>query len=80
MEYLRQAATRSRHIYILLDALDECPADNTRDDVLSAIQTIRQWSLPGLHLLITSRDVVDIRQTLNVEAQNTVSLKNENVG
>ena len=79
MEYLRQAATRSRHVYILLDALDECPADKTRDDVLSAIQAIRHWSLPGLHLLVTSRDAIDIRQTLNVEAQNTVSLKNENV-
>jgi ankyrin repeat domain-containing protein 50 len=40
---------------------------------------MRQWSLPGLHLLVTSRDVVDIGQALDVEAQNMVALKNDNV-
>lgn len=56
LEHLREAVARSRHVYILLDALDECPADDTRDDVLSAIQTMRQWSLLGLHLLATSQN------------------------
>lgn len=79
MEYLRQAVTCRRHVYLLLDALDECPMGDTRDHVLSTIQTMRQWSLPGLHLLVTSRDVVDIRQALDVEPQNMVSLRNENV-
>ena len=79
LEYLQQAVTRSRHVYVLLDALDECPAEDTRDGVLSTIQTMRQWSLPGLHLLVTSRDVVDIRQTLDVEVQNTVELKTDDI-
>ena len=79
MENLRQAVTRSHHVYLLLDALDECPVGDTRDYVMSMIQTMRQWSLPGLHLLVTSRDILNIRQVLDVEAQNTVALKNDNV-
>ena len=79
MEYLRSAMTRSHDVYLLLDALDECPTGDTRDYVLSTIQTIRQWSLPSLHLLITSRDTIDIRQTLNVEIDNTVVLTDDNV-
>ena len=79
LEYLRQAVIRSPHVYILLDALDECPADDTRDDMLSAIQTMRQWSLPGLHLLVTSRDILDIRQAVNVQVENTVGSKNDKI-
>ena len=79
MEYLRQAVTRSHHVYLLIDALDECPVGDRRDSALSTIQTIRQWELPGLHLVVTSRDVVDVRQALDVEAQNMVALKNDNV-
>jgi hypothetical protein len=47
------------------------------------IDTIRQWQVPGLHLLVTSRDVPDIRDHLQVPApQQTVehiSLKNDGV-
>ena len=71
--------TRSHHVYLLIDALDECPGGDRRDSALSTIQTIRQWELPGLHLVVTSRDVVDVRQALDVEAQNMVALKNDNV-
>lgn len=47
MEYLRKAVTRDRDVYILLNALNESPGVNARDDVLTMIQTMRQWSLPG---------------------------------
>ena len=79
MEYLRSAMTRCHDVYLLLDALDECPMGDTRDYVLSTIQTIRQWSVPSLHLLVTSRDILDIRQALNVEVENTVALTDDNV-
>jgi hypothetical protein len=83
LEYLRQAVARSRHIYILLDALDESPVDISRAEVLSVIDTLRQWQLPGLHLLVTSRDVPDIRDHLQFPTFNKdvehISLKNESV-
>jgi hypothetical protein len=83
LEYLRQAVVRCRHTYILLDALDESPIDISRAEVLWVIDTIRQWQLPGLHLLVTSRDVPDIRDHLQDPAlQQTaehISLKNNGV-
>lgn len=76
-EYLRQAANRCRHIYLLLDALDESPTDTARADVLSIINTIRGWHLPGLHLLVTSRDMLDIKEGLNAEDHDMVALQND---
>ncbi len=79
MEYLRQAVTRARNVYILLDALDESPEEDKREGVLSTIQAMQQWSLPGLHLLVTSRDLIDIRQSLDVEVHNMIPLENDEV-
>ncbi|KAI9873943.1 MAG: hypothetical protein M1823_007799, partial [Watsoniomyces obsoletus] len=83
LEYLRQAVTRCRNVYILLDALDESPAENSRAEVLSLIETLRQWQLSGLHLLVTSRDVPDIRDHLPSPALSQgiqhVALKNDNI-
>ena len=78
-EYLRQAVNRCRHIYLFLDALDESPAETSRTDVLSIINTLRGWQLPGLHLLVTSRDIADIREGLNTETNYMVALQNNDV-
>ncbi|KAF7512590.1 hypothetical protein GJ744_000851 [Endocarpon pusillum] len=78
-EYLRQAVNRCRHVYLLLDALDESPADTSRADVLLIIDTILGWQLSGLHLLVTSRDLLDIREGLNTETHNIVTLQNNDV-
>src|SRR4051794_27655196 len=51
----------------------------SRADVLSIIGTIRNWQLPGLHLLVTSRDIIDIREGLNAQAHNMVTLQNNEV-
>ncbi|KAK5213959.1 hypothetical protein LTR41_000151 [Exophiala xenobiotica] len=83
LEYLRHAVARCRQIYILLDALDESPVDVPRAEVLWVIDSMRQWQLPGLHLLVTSRDVPDIRDHLQFSALKQgvehVSLKNDSV-
>ncbi|OQV11276.1 NACHT domain-containing protein, partial [Cladophialophora immunda] len=83
LEYLRQAVARCRHIYILLDALDESPEEISRSELLSAINTLRQWQLPGLHLLVTSRDVPDIRYHLQFptlqQGVEHITLKNDSV-
>jgi len=79
LEYLRQVITRSQQLYILIDALDECPDDGRRFNVLSVVQTMRQWSLPNLHLIITSRDILDIRQSLDAIKDGAIELRNEGV-
>jgi hypothetical protein len=49
-------------VYIVFDALDECPE---RSGVLAAVQGIHNWELDTLHLLATSRRERDIEDTLS---------------
>lgn len=78
-EYLQSAINRKEHVYLLIDALDEIPQRSRGRDVLPTIQRIRDWGLPGLHLLVTSRDVVDIRQSLQTTPDAAINLRNESV-
>lgn len=83
LESLRQVVGRSRHVYLLLDALDESPIGSSRDEVLSVIRTIRQWQLPNVHLLVTSRNEPDIRnylQSSDLElGKKHIALNNDSV-
>jgi len=50
------------HVYLIGDALDECPqSELCRDDLLNGIHEIADSNLDCLHFLTTSRDEVDIR-------------------
>ncbi|CAG8899011.1 unnamed protein product [Penicillium egyptiacum] len=73
---LRQTICRFNDTYILLDALDECPRYDKREGVLGAVETIRQWDLPTLHLLVTSRNEIDIRHSLETPSSQDISMKN----
>jgi hypothetical protein len=64
-------------VFILIDALDESPTTlDVRATVLSTIGLIRHWNLPCLHLLVTSRDLGDIRESLNPHQDQIVIMKN----
>lgn len=63
-----------RDSFILLDALDESPRGDKRKGVLRAIQVIRQWYLPSVHLLVTSRDELDIRRSLDPSRDQDLSI------
>ena len=74
-------------VFILIDALDESPmieeealdesqSSTVRATVLSTIKVIRNWNLPCLHLLVTSRDLADIRDSLNPRQDQIVIMKN----
>lgn len=76
---LHRIAQRFSNIYILLDALNECPRHQKRTGVLATITTMREWDLPALHVLVTSHDVFDIRQSLNPQAGQEVTMKNPGV-
>jgi hypothetical protein len=53
-------------VYIVMDALDECPkAGSQRETLLDVLREIHSWQLPCLHLLTTSRREVDIQESLN---------------
>jgi ankyrin repeat domain-containing protein 50 len=73
--HLRYLIQKFDQVYILLDALDESPRYGQRDQVLDVIQKMRNWLLPGLHLLVTSRDELDIRESLSPTGNEAVAMK-----
>jgi hypothetical protein len=75
---------RSVPIYLVMDALDECPNDSgdlpsrsPRGKVLSVVEELVKLRLPNLRLCITSRPELDIRTCLNPLAPQEISLHNE---
>jgi len=55
-------------IYIILDALDECPntsgIPSPREQVLNLLKDLVSLQLPNLHICVTSRPEIDIRAML----------------
>ena len=68
-------------IYIILDAVDECPNSygipSPREQVLTLIKELMDLHLPHLHICATSRPEFDIRATLGPLALHSVSLHEE---
>ncbi|KAH9166809.1 hypothetical protein EDB89DRAFT_1857067, partial [Lactarius sanguifluus] len=65
-------------IYIILDALDECPNISgippARKQVLDLLKDLVGLQLPNLHICITSRPEIDIRSALEPLAFHPVSI------
>jgi hypothetical protein len=65
-------------IYIVVDALDECPNfsgyPSQREQVLRVIQELVKLRLPHVHFCLMSRPEVDIRDVLEPLADHNVSL------
>ena len=68
-------------IYIIVDALDECPNSSglpsPRDQVLDVLQELVDLHLPHLHFCVTSRPEMDIRDVLEPLARHCMSLHDE---
>ena len=79
MEYLRLLIERFKHVYIMLDALDESPRDGPRGHVLDALETMRGWTLQGLHLFVTSRDERDIHEFFDLSTSQKVAMQNPGI-
>jgi hypothetical protein len=56
-----------RHIFIIIDALDECPNGTTeRSDLCAALNEIMGWKTTlNLHVLVTSRRETDLVEGLS---------------
>ncbi|KAL7789091.1 ankyrin repeat-containing domain protein [Trichoderma ceciliae] len=55
------------HIYVILDALDECPTASPEDyraEMLGAIRAIQRIYRSNIHLLVTSRQEIDIQKCI----------------
>ena len=70
-----------RPVYIILDALDECPnwpgIPSPREQILALVEELVGLHLPQLHICVTSRPEFDIRATLTPLAHHRVSLHDE---
>jgi hypothetical protein len=68
-------------IYLIFDALDECPSTSGvpsfREQVLDLVKELVDLHLPNLHICVTSRPEVDIRDDLESIASHSVSLHDE---
>ena len=75
--------SRNFPLYIIVDALDECPdtsgLQSSREKLLALIQELVGLSLPNLRFCITSRPEVDIRDVLEplTTTSSRVSLHDE---
>lgn len=65
LECLRKVIKRFQNVFIFLDGIDENSPGGKREEVLSILGKIRNWDLPGLHVLVTSRDEPDVRASLH---------------
>ena len=78
-QMLRQPGQRP--IFIVLDALDECPdcpgLPPPRSEVLQLVKELVDLRLRGLYICATSRPEVDIRAVLEPLAFRSVSLHDE---
>jgi hypothetical protein len=68
-------------IYIILDALDECPnmfgIPPARRQVLDLLKDLVGLRLPDLHICVTSRPEIDIRTALEPLAFHPVSIHDQ---
>ena len=80
-QMLRQRLPGQGPIFIVLDALDECPDSSAfpspRDEVLQLVKDLVELQLQGLHICATSRPEVGIRAVLEPLAFRSVSLHDE---
>jgi len=70
-------------IYIIIDALDECPASSVsgrpsaREEILELIKGVVGLKLPNVHLCVASRPEIDIKRLLRPLKPLEISLHDE---
>jgi hypothetical protein len=62
-------------VFIVVDALDECPGDGTRESLLKELQGLA----PSVRLLVTSRDLPSIAQHLYDAERLDIPANNQDV-
>jgi hypothetical protein len=71
----------SQPVYLVMDALDECPNDSgipsSREKVLMTVKELVELRHPNLRLCVTSRPEFDIRTALGPLATQQISLHDE---
>ena len=70
-----------RPMYLIMDALDESPnmpgIPSPREKVLQLVKELVQLCIPNLHICVTSRPEIDVREVLKRLTSHQVSLHDE---
>jgi hypothetical protein len=76
LEVLLQVMQQFTHVYIVLDALDEC---TQRPELMDVLETVAGWQLDNMHSLITSRKERDIESSLEsyVKEEDTICFQRD---
>ncbi|KAJ4330292.1 hypothetical protein N0V87_010137 [Didymella glomerata] len=76
LEVLPPVMQQFTHVYVVLDALDEC---TQRPELMDVLETVAGWQLDNMHLLMTSRKERDIESSLGsyVKEEDTICLQRE---
>jgi hypothetical protein len=71
-----QVAREFAHVYVVLDALDEC---TQRSELMDMLKTVASWRLDNLRLLMTSRKERDIESSLEeyIKDEDAVCLQRD---
>jgi hypothetical protein len=71
MTTLKDMLRGFQHVYMIMDALDEC---EDREQLLLLIQEITEWKLGTVHILATSRKERDIEHCLGCRVSAQINL------
>ena len=75
-EMLKAAIQDFGAVYIVVDAVDECPRyDGERAKLLRLLQEIFCWRAPNLHIFVTSRRELDILEAFEQTPRNLGQLQ-----
>jgi hypothetical protein len=76
LEVTSQVMQQFTHVYIVLDALDECMQ---RRELMDVLEKVAGWQLDNMHLLMTSRKERDIESSLEsyVKEEYTICLQRD---
>lgn len=79
---LRSVIDESEQSFLIIDALDECiDAKGTREEILTFLTELSGWSLPQLHVLITSRKELEIEKSLtSLKSMSSVCIQTQQQG
>jgi hypothetical protein len=72
-----QALLIGSHIYIIIDALDECPnVKEERAELCNILKELNSWGNERLHVLVTSRKEADLAEALlPIVTQKPISIQ-----
>ncbi|RFU25926.1 hypothetical protein B7463_g10412, partial [Scytalidium lignicola] len=72
----RDLVAMFQNVYVVLDALDE---SSNCEELLHFIEAVRKWELPQLHLLTSSRQQVEIEESMEKMFSNKICLQDSEI-